>query len=132
VSAGQAQPNAGLPPGVSFEDGEKIAQGDMGAIGALVARFKANHILPHQPAFIAFFVALPDDAWLALRQAMIGAKVPIRDIDRKVKAKRDEDARPRFDPSTIDADNSYPPFTMTSRGLFKATKQGQDPRLRRL
>ena len=98
----------------------------MGAIAALVARFKANHILPHQPAFIAFFVALPDDAWLALRQAMIDAKVPIRDIDKKVKAKRDEDARPRFDPSAIDADNSYPPFTMTSRGLFKATKQGQD------
>ena len=123
--AGQAHSNTGLPPGVSFEDGEKIAQGDMGAIGALVARFKANHILPHQPAFIAFFVALPDDAWLALRQAMISAKVPIRDIDKKVRAKRDEDARPRFDPSAIDADNSYGLFTMTADGLFKATKQGQ-------
>jgi hypothetical protein len=49
-----------------------------------------------------------------------------RDIDKKVKAKRDEDARPHFDPSAIDAGNSYPPFTMTGRGLFKATKQGQD------
>ena len=71
----------------------------MAAIAALVARFKANNILPLQPEFIAFFVALPDDAWLALRQAMIDAKVPIRDIDKKVKAKREEDARPNFDPS---------------------------------
>ena len=124
--AGQPQPDAGLPPGVSFEDAQKISQGDSNAIAALVARFKANHILPHQPAFIAFFVALADDAWLALRQAMMNAKVPIRDIDKKVRTKRDEDARPRFDPSAIDADNSYSPFTMTSRGLFKATKQGQD------
>jgi hypothetical protein len=84
---GQAHPNAGLPPGVSFEDAEKIAQGDMVANAALVARFKANHILPHQPEFIAFFAALPDDAWLALRQTMIDAKVPIRVIDKKVKAK---------------------------------------------
>ena len=31
---------------------------------------------------------LPDEAWLALRQAMVDAKVPIRDIDKKLKAKR--------------------------------------------
>ena len=59
-----------------------------------MARFKANQILPLQPEFIAFFAELPEDAWLALRQAMIDAKVPIRDIDKKVKAKREEDAPP--------------------------------------
>ena len=92
---------------------------------AFAARFKANHIRLLQDEFISFFVTLPDDAWLALRQAMINAKVPIRDIDKKVKAKREEDARPRFDPSAIDADNSYGLFTMTSRGLFKAAKRDQ-------
>ena len=97
----------------------------MGTIAALVARFKANHILPLQPEFIAFFVELPDDAWLALRLATMNAKVPIRDIDKKVKAKREANARPRFDPSAIDADNSYGPFTMTKDGLFRATKDGQ-------
>ncbi len=48
----------------------------MAAIAALVARFKANKILPLQPEFIGFFVELPEDAWLALRQAMIDAKIP--------------------------------------------------------
>jgi hypothetical protein len=51
-------PHAGLPPGVSFEDAERIARGDMGAIGALVARFKLNKILPLQPEFVAFFADL--------------------------------------------------------------------------
>jgi putative DNA primase/helicase len=124
---GQAPPNAGLPQGVSFEDAQKIAQGDMGAIGVLVARLKLNRILPLQPEFIAFFAMLPeDDAWLVLRQAMIDAKIPIRDIDKKVKAKREENARPPPpDPSTIDAANSYGLFTMTKDGLFKAEKQAQ-------
>ncbi len=53
-------------------------------------------------------------------------KVRIRGIDKKVKAKREENARPAFrDPSAIDADNSYGPFTMTKDGLFRATKDGQ-------
>jgi hypothetical protein len=77
-----------LPSGVSFEDAEKIAQGEMVANAALVARFKANKILPLQSEFIGFFVELPEEAWRALRQAMIDAKIPIRDIDNKVKAKR--------------------------------------------
>ena len=103
----------------------KIAQGDMSAIAALVARFKANKILPLQPEFIAFFAALPEDAWLALRQAMIDAKVPIRDIDKKVKANARRTRRPPFVPSDIDDANSYGLFTMTKDGLFKALKQAQ-------
>jgi DNA polymerase III delta prime subunit len=87
-ATGSAHPNAGLPPGVSFEEAEKIAQVDMATIRDLVGRFKANKILPLQSEFITFFVELPEDAWLALRQAMIDAKIPVRDIDNKVKAKR--------------------------------------------
>jgi putative DNA primase/helicase len=56
---------------------------------------------------------------------MIGAEVPIRDVDKKVKAKRKEYVHPRFDPSTVSDANSHGPFTMTSDGLFKAAKQGQ-------
>jgi hypothetical protein len=122
-AAGQAPPNAGLPPGVSFEDAERVARGDMSAIGALVARFKLNKILPLQPEFIAFFTELPEDAWLILRQAMIDARIPIRDVDRKVKEKRAADARPNFDPSVVDDANSYGQFIMTKTGLFKAVKQ---------
>jgi hypothetical protein len=84
---------AGLPPGVSFEDAEKIAQGDRSEIDILVARFKVNRILPLQSEFISFFAALPEDAWLALRLAMIDAKVPIRDVDTKLKAQHRRDAR---------------------------------------
>jgi hypothetical protein len=78
------QPDPGLPPGVSFEDAEKVAQGDRNTIAALAARFGANPILPLQSEFINFFAELPDIAWLALRQTMVAAKVPIRDIDKKV------------------------------------------------
>jgi hypothetical protein len=53
-----AAAQAGLPPGVSLEDAEKIARADMGAIGDLVARFKRNKILPLQSEFIAFFATL--------------------------------------------------------------------------
>ena len=56
---------------------------------------------------------------------MIDARVPIRDIDKKVKAKREENARPPFVPSDIDDANSYGLFTMTKDGLFKASKQAQ-------
>ena len=86
--AGQAQSNAGLPPGVSFDDAERIAQGDQNTITALTARFGANHILPLQSEFIDFFAELPDIAWLALRQAMVAARIPIRDIDKKLAARR--------------------------------------------
>ena len=122
-AAGQA--SGGLPPGVSFEDAEKIAQGDVGAMGALVARFKLNKILPLQQEFIAFFTVLPEDSWLILRQMMIDARIPIRDIDRKVKEKREEGGRPNLDPSTIDEANSYGRFTMAKDGLFKAVKRDQ-------
>jgi hypothetical protein len=114
-----AQP---LPPGVSFEDAQKISQGDMAAIGAFVTRYKLTHIPLLQPEFISFFVDL-EDAWLVLRQAMRDAKIPIRDIDKKVKEKRDGDKPPPFDPSTIDDANSYGSFTMTKDGLFKAQKK---------
>ena len=124
-AADPGQASDELPQGVSFEDATKISQGDVAAIAALVARFKANKILPLQLEFIAFFAALPEDAWLALRQAMIDARVPIRDIDKKVKAKREENARPSFVPSDIDDANSYGLFTMTKDGLFKALKQAQ-------
>lgn len=87
------QPDPGLPPGVSFEDAEKVAQGDQTAIAALAARFGANPILPLQSEFINFFAELPDIAWLALRQTMVAAKVPIRDIDKKVAAQRAKLAR---------------------------------------
>ena len=93
---GQAHPGDGLPSGVSFEDAEKIAQGDQTAIAALAARFGANPILPLQPEFINFFADLadlPNNAWLALRQMMIVAKVRIREIDKKVAARRVEIAR---------------------------------------
>ena len=95
-AAGGAQPNAGLPPGVSFEDAEKIAQGDQNAIAAFAARFGTNPILPLQPEFINFFadlVDLPSNAWLALRQMMIVARVRIREVDKKVAARRAEIAR---------------------------------------
>ena len=114
-----------LPQGVSFEDATRISQGDVAAIAALVARFKANKILPLQLEFIAFFAALPEDAWLALRQAMIDARVPIRDIDKKVKERRDREKPPPFIPSDVDDANSYGLFTMTKDGLFKALKQAQ-------
>ena len=91
--AGQAQSNAGLPPGVSFDDAERIAQGDQNTITALTARFGANHILPLQSEFIDFFAELPDIAWLALRQAMVAARIPIRDIDKKLAARRAKLAR---------------------------------------
>jgi hypothetical protein len=65
----------------------------MSAIGALVGRLRLNKILPLQLAFIAFFAALSEDAWSILRQAMIDARIPIRDVDRKVKEKRAADAR---------------------------------------
>ena len=90
---GQSQPNAGLPPGVSFEDAERIAQGDQNTIAALAARFGANQILPLQSEFIDFFAELPDIAWLALRQTMVAARIPIRDIDKKVAAQRAKLAR---------------------------------------
>ena len=115
--------SAGLPPGISFEEATKISQGDTAAMGALVARFKLNKILPLQPEFISFFVALPEDSWLILRQTMVDAKIPIRDIDRKVKEKREEGGRPNLDPSTIDETNSYGPFTMAKDGLFRAVKR---------
>ena len=118
-----AHPNAGLPPGISVEDAEKIAQGDMGAIGALVARFKLNKILPLQHEFIAFFATFPTTHGWRLRQAMIDARIPIRDVDRKVKEKREEGKPLPFDPSAIDADNSYGLFTMAKDGLFKAVKR---------
>jgi hypothetical protein len=90
-AAGHA--NAGLPPGVSFEDAEKVAQGDMAAIAALVARFKGNHILPLQHEFIAFFAALFDHVWLVLRQAIINARVPIKAIDARIRAYRLQERR---------------------------------------
>ena len=80
--------SAALPPGVSFEEAEKIAQGDQNAIAALAARFGANPLLPQQPGFIDFFVELPNDSWLAVRQTMMSARVRIRDIDKKVAARR--------------------------------------------
>jgi Family of unknown function (DUF5906) len=92
-AAGAPHPNGCLPPGVSFEDAEKIAQGVQNAIAALTARFGANHILPLQWEFIDFFAELPDIAWLALRQAMVAARVPIRDIDKRVAAQRAKLAR---------------------------------------
>jgi hypothetical protein len=55
--------------------------------------------------------------------AMRDAKIPIRDIDKKVKEKRDGDKPPPFDPSIIDDANSYGSFTMTKDGLFKALKK---------
>jgi hypothetical protein len=86
-AASQAEAGAGLPSGVSFEDAEKIAQGDMAAIDRLVARF-SNKILPYQPDFIGFFVELPEMAWRALRQRIVDTRIPIRDIDAKVREER--------------------------------------------
>ena len=80
----------GLPSGMSFEDAEGIVQGRADKIAALVGRLKANRLLGEQPEFIDFFAQLPDEAWLGLRQAVTDAKVPIRSIDKKVKAKRAE------------------------------------------
>jgi hypothetical protein len=80
----------GLPSGMSLEDAEGIVQGRADKIAALVGRLKANRLLRAQPDFIDFFAQLPDEAWLDLRQALIDAKVPIRDIDKKLKAKREE------------------------------------------
>ena len=89
-----SQSGSGLPSGMSFEDAQGIAQGNPTAITALTARFGANPILPLQDEFIDFFVDLPSDAWLALRQMMVLAKkVRIRDIDKKVGARRAEMAR---------------------------------------
>ena len=87
-AASQPAPNEGLPPGVSFDDAEKIAQSDIDAIDALVARFKANKIPSIPPEFISFFVDLPEAAWLALRQRMVDARIPIRDIDAKAREER--------------------------------------------
>ena len=88
--AGQPHPEFGLPDGVSFASAQGIVHGDTNDIAALVGRFKANRLVPLQPEFINFFAQLPDDAWLSLRQAMVDAKVPIRDIDKRLKAKREE------------------------------------------
>jgi hypothetical protein len=82
----------GRPVGISHEDVEKIAQGDMIAIGALATRLKANRLLPIQPDFIAFFASLPKDAWRTLRQAMINTGITIHDIDQKVRWGDDERA----------------------------------------
>ena len=87
------QASFGLPPGVSFEDAQKIAQGDIAAIGVLVARFKANHILPLQLEFIAFFATLFEHVWLVLRQAIVDARVPIRAIDARIRAYRLQERR---------------------------------------
>jgi hypothetical protein len=92
-AAAQGQAGAGLPPGVSLEDAEKIAQGDPNTIAALAVRFGANRILPLQPEFITFFAELPDIAWFALRQAMVIARVPIKAIDRQVGARRAQMAK---------------------------------------
>jgi hypothetical protein len=70
-----------------------MAQGNPATIAALAARFGANPILPLQPEFITFFADLPDNSWLALRQMMVIARVRIRDIDKKVGARRAEMAR---------------------------------------
>ena len=91
--AGQGQAGSGLPPGISFEEAQGIVQGNPATLAALAARFGANPILPLQPDFIDFFVELPSDSWLALRQMMVVAKVRIRDIDKKVAARRMELAR---------------------------------------
>jgi putative DNA primase/helicase len=72
-----------------------------------------------------FFAELPEDAWSILRQAMMKAGIKIRPIDAKVKAKREENASPQFDPSTVDDANSYGLFTMTKDVLFKAKKLDQ-------
>lgn len=82
-----------LPPGVSLEDAEALAQEDPAAITAFVARFRKNWLQLRQREFVEFFVDLPDDAWLALRQALVSAKVKIREIDAAVRDRRLQLAR---------------------------------------
>ena len=90
---GQEPEGSGLPPGISFEEAQGVVQGNPATLAALAARFGANPILPLQGEFINFFVELPSDSWLALRQMMVVARIRIRDIDRKVTARRMELAR---------------------------------------
>ena len=59
--AGQGQPGSGLPPGVTFEDAQGIAQGNPTALAALIVRFGSNPLLPLQPEFINFFADLPSN-----------------------------------------------------------------------
>jgi Family of unknown function (DUF5906) len=82
-----------LPPGVTLEDAEALAQEDPAAITAFVARFRKNWLQLRQREFVEFFVDLPDDAWLALRQALVSAKVKIREIDAAVRDRRLQLAR---------------------------------------
>ena len=92
--AGQGQAGSGLPPGVTFEDAQGIAQGNPTALAALIVRFGSNPLLPLQEEFINFFTELPGDSWLGLRQMMVlSKKVRIRDIDKKVGERRAEIAR---------------------------------------
>ena len=71
---GQGQPGSGLPPGVTFEDAQGIAQGNPTALAALIVRFGSNPLLPLQEEFINFFAELPGDSWLGLRQMMVLSK----------------------------------------------------------
>jgi hypothetical protein len=87
---GRSQAEDGLPAGMSVDDAEGIVQGRADKVAALVGKLKANRILRQQPEYINFFAQLPDEAWLDLRQALVDAGVPIRDIDRKIKSKREE------------------------------------------